>query len=339
MCYVGNLDPDALLYYVIVPLTSYLAIGAIALGSGFGSLFKIRRVILTKSGEKDAGKLEKLMLKIGIFSVLYLVPTACVVAVNVYQYKSYNDWMSKADTWACNPPGFKNNPYSPYARYHRNAPELPQSREDVYPFALYGDYYEGGVRFYDPRIPHFVPYVDPDGRYVPRSNDYGSMGYRRRFQDPDKRGSFSGGNDPATEAVVGPGGEDRGLRPHDTSNYESRTIYNGVNLFRFNPSAYVQPDGTVGYYGDNKHPLPYSSEVRRAFDAYAANVDVIDVKRSETATEKIIARDCRLAESIPSFPIFAIKIFMSLLVGITSGIWVWSGKTYLSWKVFCSSCW
>lgn len=51
------------------------------------------------------------------------------------------------------------------------------------------------------------------------------------------------------------------------------------------------------------------------------------------------ARDCHLAESIPSFPIFAIKIFMSLLAGITSGIWVWSGKTYRSWKIFCKSPW
>lgn len=36
----------------------------------------------------------------------------------------------------------------------------------------------------------------------------------------------------------------------------------------------------------------------------------------------------------PAFSLFMIKYFMALIVGITSGVWIWSGKTVVSWKNF-----
>uniref|UniRef100_F7B4M1 Frizzled receptor n=1 Tax=Ciona intestinalis TaxID=7719 RepID=F7B4M1_CIOIN len=95
VCYVGNLEPESLMYFVIIPLTFYLITGTVALVFGFGYLFKIRRVIRHQGG-KSAGKLEKLMWRIGVFSVLYTVPAACVVAVNFYQYQNLGVWMSHA---------------------------------------------------------------------------------------------------------------------------------------------------------------------------------------------------------------------------------------------------
>lgn len=83
LCYVGNLNKDSLLYFIIIPLMTYLAVGALALGAGFCSLLKIRRV-MRKTGD-DSVRLEKLILKIGIFTLLYILPTSCVLAINIIQ--------------------------------------------------------------------------------------------------------------------------------------------------------------------------------------------------------------------------------------------------------------
>lgn len=41
-------------------------------------------------------KLEKLMVRIGIFSVLYTVPAVCVIACNVYEYLNREQWQEMA---------------------------------------------------------------------------------------------------------------------------------------------------------------------------------------------------------------------------------------------------
>ena len=43
----------------------------------------------------------------------------------------------------------------------------------------------------------------------------------------------------------------------------------------------------------------------------------------------------RAADSRPNIEIFMLKIFMSLVVGITTGMWIWSGKTVATWKNLC----
>ncbi|KAI3374222.1 hypothetical protein L3Q82_006072 [Scortum barcoo] len=40
----------------------------------------------------------------------------------------------------------------------------------------------------------------------------------------------------------------------------------------------------------------------------------------------------------PDYAVFMLKYFMCLLVGITSGAWIWSGKTLDSWRTFCTRC-
>lgn len=37
----------------------------------------------------------------------------------------------------------------------------------------------------------------------------------------------------------------------------------------------------------------------------------------------------------PEFEIFMIKYLMCMIVGITSSVWIWSGKTLNSWKRLC----
>jgi len=91
VCYVGVLDDSSLLYLVIVPLTIYLAVGFVFLILGFASLLQVRTIMKRDGTRTD--KLERLMMRIGTFSLLYLVPASTVVGCYLYEYVHLPDWM------------------------------------------------------------------------------------------------------------------------------------------------------------------------------------------------------------------------------------------------------
>ncbi|XP_078393568.1 frizzled-8a [Cetorhinus maximus] len=90
ICYVGNQNLDNLRGFVLAPLVIYLFIGTMFLLAGFVSLFRIRNVI--KQGGTKTDKLEKLMIRIGIFTVLYTVPATIVVACYFYEQHNRQHW-------------------------------------------------------------------------------------------------------------------------------------------------------------------------------------------------------------------------------------------------------
>lgn len=92
ICYVGIHSPKNLVGYVLIPLLMYLLLGISFLSAGFISLFKIRNVIKEQGGRAKIDKLEKLMVKIGIFSVLYIVPAGTVIACGFYELSSSPVW-------------------------------------------------------------------------------------------------------------------------------------------------------------------------------------------------------------------------------------------------------
>lgn len=61
------------------------------------------------------------------------------------------------------------------------------------------------------------------------------------------------------------------------------------------------------------------------------------IDRARICQDTNSASSCRLTESIPLKEVFVLKIFMSLVLGISTGIWVWSNKTWNSWIRFCQS--
>ncbi|KAM4827661.1 frizzled-10 [Thomomys bottae] len=99
VCYVGSMDAHALTGFVLVPLACYLAVGTSFLLSGFVALFHIRRVMRT--GGEDTAKLERLMLRIGVFSLLYTVPAACVIACYCYERLHADRWKALAAQHQC----------------------------------------------------------------------------------------------------------------------------------------------------------------------------------------------------------------------------------------------
>ncbi|KAK0179715.1 hypothetical protein PV327_005443 [Microctonus hyperodae] len=94
VCYVGIWNVDALRGFVLAPLCVYLVLGTVFLLAGFVSLFRIRTVMKHDGTKTD--KLEKLMIRIGIFSVLYTVPALIVIACLFYEQAYFDDWMH---TW------------------------------------------------------------------------------------------------------------------------------------------------------------------------------------------------------------------------------------------------
>lgn len=97
ICYVGNMNQEHLKTFVLAPLFIYLVVGTTFLMAGFVSLFRIRSVIKQQGGigaGAKADKLEKLMIRIGIFSVLYTVPATIVIACSLYEAAFFEDWMT-----------------------------------------------------------------------------------------------------------------------------------------------------------------------------------------------------------------------------------------------------
>uniref|UniRef100_A0A8C6U501 Frizzled class receptor 9b n=1 Tax=Neogobius melanostomus TaxID=47308 RepID=A0A8C6U501_9GOBI len=90
LCYVGSMDSGALTGFVLIPLSCYLVIGTSFILTGFVALFHIRKVMKTEGTNTE--KLEKLMVKIGIYSILYTVPATCVIVCYFYERLNMDYW-------------------------------------------------------------------------------------------------------------------------------------------------------------------------------------------------------------------------------------------------------
>ena len=88
---MGLWDTSALVTFVLVPLAAYFILGTIFLMAGFVSLFRIRTVMKHDGTKTD--KLEMLMIRIGVFSVLYTVPALIVLGCLFYEQSFYDQWM------------------------------------------------------------------------------------------------------------------------------------------------------------------------------------------------------------------------------------------------------
>ncbi|XP_061673229.1 frizzled-10 [Syngnathoides biaculeatus] len=103
VCYVGAMDVKALTGFVLIPLSCYLVAGTSFLLSGFVALFNIRKIMKTEGENTD--KLEKLMVRIGVFSVLYTVPATCVIACYFYEHLNMDHWRALAVQHECRDDG------------------------------------------------------------------------------------------------------------------------------------------------------------------------------------------------------------------------------------------
>ncbi|RWS27913.1 Frizzled-7-A-like protein [Leptotrombidium deliense] len=91
VCFVGLWNQDTLNLFIFVPLLVYLVIGCFLLLIGFVSMFKIR-TMMKMDGNKTE-KLEKLMLRIGFFSALYICPMVILLSCYYYEKVNFEYWI------------------------------------------------------------------------------------------------------------------------------------------------------------------------------------------------------------------------------------------------------
>lgn len=94
ICHTGVSNMNILRGFILAPLVFYLLLGTCFLLAGFVSLFRIRTVMKHEGNKTD--KLEKFMIRIGVFSILYMVPAIIVICVYFYEQSSFNKWI---DYW------------------------------------------------------------------------------------------------------------------------------------------------------------------------------------------------------------------------------------------------
>uniref|UniRef100_A0A8D7ZZ98 Frizzled n=1 Tax=Culex pipiens TaxID=7175 RepID=A0A8D7ZZ98_CULPI len=99
VCFVGQLDTHSLAVFLLIPLCIYLSVGALFLLAGFISLFRIRTVMKHDGTRTD--KLERLMLRIGFFSGLFILPALGYLGCLFYEYYNFDDWMIQWNRQMC----------------------------------------------------------------------------------------------------------------------------------------------------------------------------------------------------------------------------------------------
>ncbi|XP_030073424.1 frizzled-6 [Microcaecilia unicolor] len=90
VCFVGFYDLDAARYFVLIPLCLCVIIGLSLLLAGIISLNHVRQVI--QHDERNQEKLKKFMIRIGVFSGLYLVPLVTLLGCYVYEQIYRTTW-------------------------------------------------------------------------------------------------------------------------------------------------------------------------------------------------------------------------------------------------------
>ena len=90
VCFVGLSSERALRGFVLGPLIVYFFVGVFFLLSGFISLFRVRSVLKNDGDKRE--KIEKLMIRIGVFSILYMVPAITVIGCLSYEQANREQW-------------------------------------------------------------------------------------------------------------------------------------------------------------------------------------------------------------------------------------------------------
>lgn len=94
VCFVGLYDLMALRWFLLVPLALDVVVGVVLLLAGIAALNRVRMEIPLEKENQD--KLVKFMIRIAVFSVLYLVPLLTVIGCYLYEQSHRSVWET---TW------------------------------------------------------------------------------------------------------------------------------------------------------------------------------------------------------------------------------------------------
>lgn len=108
ICYTGHASNVGLGVFVFLPLFVYLALGIVFLVIGFTALVNIHRQL--QRDPQKSRKLGRLIMRIGIYSLLYVIPNVILLILYLYELASNENWqLSYAETCSgtekeCNSP-------------------------------------------------------------------------------------------------------------------------------------------------------------------------------------------------------------------------------------------
>ncbi|XP_005733365.1 frizzled-3-like [Pundamilia nyererei] len=90
VCFIGLYDIDALRWFVLAPLCVNVAVGVSLLLVGIVALNRVRMEIPLE--KENQTKLVKFMIRMGVFSVLYLAPLFTVIGCYIYEHTYRKIW-------------------------------------------------------------------------------------------------------------------------------------------------------------------------------------------------------------------------------------------------------
>ena len=101
-CFIVRTDARtsflALLLAVILPLAIFLLLGTMFLLIGFVNLLQIRRFMVHRGKEQESVILEKLMIRIGVYVAIYVLPAAVLIGCFIYEIDTRPQWHTVHDS-------------------------------------------------------------------------------------------------------------------------------------------------------------------------------------------------------------------------------------------------
>ena len=100
-CFIVRTDTHvsylALLLGLILPLAIFLLLGTLFLCIGFVSLLQIRRFMVHRGKARESVILEKLMIRIGVYVAIYIIPAAILIGCFIYELDTRPHWHTVGD--------------------------------------------------------------------------------------------------------------------------------------------------------------------------------------------------------------------------------------------------
>jgi hypothetical protein len=87
----------AMLFGLILPLSVLLLVGSAFLTIGLLSVLQIRKFMVNRGKERESIILEKLMLRIGVYVAIYVLPAAVLIGCFIYELDTRPRWHTASD--------------------------------------------------------------------------------------------------------------------------------------------------------------------------------------------------------------------------------------------------
>ncbi|XP_075262894.1 frizzled-9-like [Convolutriloba macropyga] len=102
LCVVGSQTAINLLFFVIIPIAFCALLGLLLITYGFISVFQVRKRLRTTKIDAnlsgvDTKRFDKLMIRMAVFTISYIVPTMAYLALTTFEFTQIPRWYESAN--------------------------------------------------------------------------------------------------------------------------------------------------------------------------------------------------------------------------------------------------